>query len=74
MGSTIDDEHVGQPHYPWPWAHAPAMMEARGIDLVAAADDDPAKLEDFKRRWGSARPCTPTTGRWWKRKRSTWSA
>lgn len=18
MGSTIDDEHVGQPHYPWP--------------------------------------------------------
>lgn len=54
MGSTIDDEHVGQPHYPWPWAHAPAMMEARGIDLVAAADDDPAKLEDFRRRWGCA--------------------
>ncbi len=52
MGSTIDDEHIGQPHYPWPWAHAPAMIEARGIDLVAAADEDPAKLEDFKRRWG----------------------
>ena len=51
MGSTIDDEHVGQPHYPWPWAHAPAMMEARGIDLVAAADEDSAKLEDFERRW-----------------------
>ena len=29
MGSTIDDEHVGQPHYPWPWAHAPAMMMER---------------------------------------------
>ena len=27
------------------------MIEARGIDLVAAADDDPAKLEDFKQRW-----------------------
>ena len=51
MGSTIDDEHIGMPHYPWPWAHAPAMIEARGIDLVAAADEDPAKLEDFKQRW-----------------------
>ena len=27
------------------------MIEARGIDLVAAADDDPAKLADFKQRW-----------------------
>ncbi|MDE2799718.1 MAG: hypothetical protein OXI94_13740, partial [Gemmatimonadota bacterium] len=51
MGSTIDDEHIGMPHYPWPWAHAPAMIEARGINLVAAADEDPAKLEDFKQRW-----------------------
>ena len=52
MGSTIDDEHIGMPHYPWPWAHAPAMIEARGVDLVAAADVDEAKLQDFKRRWG----------------------
>ncbi len=52
MGSTIDDEHIGMPHYPWPWAHAPAMIEARGIDLVAAADVDRSKLDDFKRRWG----------------------
>ena len=37
MGSTIDDEHIGMPHYPWPWAHAPAMIEAHGIALVAAA-------------------------------------
>jgi predicted dehydrogenase len=51
MGSTIDDEHIGMPHYPWPWAHAPAMIEARGIDLVTASDDDPDKLEDFRRRW-----------------------
>ena len=51
MGSTIDDEHIGMPHYPWPWAHAPAMIEARGIDLIAASDNDPAKLEDFGRRW-----------------------
>ena len=27
MGSTIDDEHVGQPSYIWPWAHAPAVIE-----------------------------------------------
>jgi predicted dehydrogenase len=54
MGSTIDDEHIGMPNYPWPWAHAPAMVEARGIDLVAASDSDPAKLEDFKRRWGTS--------------------
>ena len=53
MGSTIDDEHIGMPHYPWPWAHAPAMIEARGVDLVAAADVDQAKLDDFKRRWGT---------------------
>ena len=53
MGSTIDDEHIGMPNYPWPWAHAPAMIDARGIDLVTAADDDPAKLEDFRRRWGT---------------------
>ncbi|MBI1926676.1 Gfo/Idh/MocA family oxidoreductase [Candidatus Poribacteria bacterium] len=52
MGSTIDDEHIGMPHYPWPWAHAPAMIEARGVELVAAADLDSAKLDDFKRRWG----------------------
>ena len=52
MGSTIDDEHVGMPHYPWPWAHAPAMIAAEGVELVAAADVDSSKLEDFKRRWG----------------------
>ena len=22
MGSTIDDEHIHMPHYPWPWTHA----------------------------------------------------
>ena len=37
MGSTIDDEHLHMPHYPGPWAHAPAMIEARGIELVGAA-------------------------------------
>lgn len=53
MGSTIDDEHVGMPNYPWPWAHAPAMIEARGIDLVTASDSDQGKLDDFKRRWST---------------------
>ena len=51
MGSTIDDEHIGLPHYPWPWAHAAAMIEARNVELVAGVDEDPDKLDDFKRRW-----------------------
>ncbi len=52
MGSAIDDEHVGMPHYPWPWAHAPAMMEASGVELVAGVDLDRSKLEEFRGRWG----------------------
>lgn len=52
MGSTIDDEHIGMAHYPWPWAHAPAIIEARNVGLVAAADVDQAKLNDFQKRWG----------------------
>ena len=52
MGSTIDDEHVGLPHYPWPWAHAPAMVEAAGVNLIAGADVDRARLDDFGERWG----------------------
>ncbi len=54
MGSTIDDEHVDMPHYPWPWAHAPAMVEAAGVELVAGVDIDTAKLEDFGERWGTS--------------------
>ena len=53
MGSTIDDEHIGLPNYPWPWAHAPAIIEARNIELVAACDADPDQLADFKNRWGT---------------------
>ncbi|MBI3972601.1 MAG: Gfo/Idh/MocA family oxidoreductase [Chloroflexi bacterium] len=54
MGSTIDDEAeaVNSPHYPYPWAHAAALHEARGIELVAGADLDEARLADFRRRWG----------------------
>ena len=74
MGSTIDDEHIGMPHYPWPWAHAPAMIEARGVDLIAASDVDQAKLDDFKRRWGVSKRFTPTIERWWKRNDRTSSA
>ena len=51
MGSTIDDEQIGRPSYPWPWAHAPAIIEARNVELVAAADVDQGKLDDFRRRW-----------------------
>ena len=51
MGSTIDDEQIGRPSYPWPWAHAPAIIEARNVELVAGADVDQARLDDFRRRW-----------------------
>ena len=52
MGSTIDDGAIGKPNYPWPWAYAPAMIEAAGVELVAGVDIDPAKLADFGKRWG----------------------
>ena len=51
IGSTIDDEHVGRPQFRYPWAHAPAMIEAKGIDLVAASDLSTDQLDDFERRW-----------------------
>ena len=51
MGSTIDDEQIGRPSYPWPWAHAPAIIEARNVELAAGADVDQARLDDFRRRW-----------------------
>ena len=53
IGSTIDDEHVDRPQFRYPWAHAPAIIEAKGVDLVAAADLVPEQLADFKRRWGT---------------------
>ena len=52
MGSTIDDEAMGKPHYPWPWAHAPAMIEADNVELVAGVDLDQDRLADFGNRWG----------------------
>ena len=56
MGSTIDDEHVGKPHYPWPWAHAPGIIEARNVELVAGVDVDPKRLAHFGQRWGVQGP------------------
>ena len=52
IGSTIDDEEVNRPHFFYPWAHAPAYIEAKSVELVAGADLLPDQLEDFKRRWG----------------------
>ncbi len=52
IGSTIDDEHRSRPQFRYPWAHAPAYIEADGVELVAASDLRPAQLEDFKERWG----------------------
>ena len=52
IGSTIDDEHQNKPQFRYPWAHAPAYIEAKGVELVAASDLRPAQLENFKQRWG----------------------
>ena len=52
IGSTIDDEQVGRPQFRYPFAHAPTIIEAKGVDLVAASDLLPEQLQDFKRRWG----------------------
>ena len=52
IGSTIDDEHQNRPQFRYPWAHAPAYIEAKGVELVAASDLRPAQLENFKHRWG----------------------
>ena len=52
IGSTIDDEHQNKPQFRYPWAHAPAYIEAKGVELVAASDLRPAQLDDFKHRWG----------------------
>ena len=38
IGSTIDDEQVDRPQFRYPWAHAPAIIEAKGVELVAASD------------------------------------
>jgi len=52
IGSTIDDEQQNRPQFRYPWAHAPAYIEAKGVDLVAGASRSAERLEDFKRRWG----------------------
>jgi len=52
IGSTIDDEHQNRPQFRYPWAHAPAYIEAEGVELVAGADLLENQLADFKRRWG----------------------
>ena len=52
IGSTIDDEQKNRPQFRYPWAHAPAFVEAKGVELVAGANRATQKLEDFGRRWG----------------------
>jgi predicted dehydrogenase len=52
IGSTIDDEHRDRPQFRYPWAHAPAYIEAKGVELVAGSDLVEAQLADFKNRWG----------------------
>ena len=59
IGSTIDDEHVNKPQFRYPWAHAPAIIEAKGVDLVAASDLMTSQLDDFQRRWGIAALIAP---------------
>ena len=52
IGSTIDDEQVNRPQFRYPWAHAPAVIEAQGIELIAGSDVHPEQLDDFRSRWG----------------------
>ncbi|MBV7332074.1 Gfo/Idh/MocA family oxidoreductase [Chloroflexi bacterium TSY] len=52
LGSTIDDEQVNRPQFRYPWAHAPALIEAKGVELVAASDLMQSQLDDFRQRWG----------------------
>ena len=52
IGSTIDDEQKNRPQFRYPWAHAPAYVEAKGVELVAGSDLATERLEDFKQRWG----------------------
>ena len=33
IGSTTDDEHQNKPQFRYPWAHAPAYIEAKGVDV-----------------------------------------
>lgn len=52
MGVTIDEEIAGGYFSLLPYSHAAAYAEAAGVELVAAADTDPSKLERVRRQFG----------------------
>ena len=52
MGVTIDEEVIGVSYALLPYSHAGAYAEADGIELVAAADTDPQKLEPIQQEFG----------------------
>jgi len=52
MGSTIDDEVLDYPAVQLPYSHAAAYSEIPEIEIVGAADVNPAALEAFGNRWG----------------------
>ncbi len=47
IGSKIDAEQKYY-YFPYPWAHAPAMIESKRVRLVAGADLLPEQREDFR--------------------------
>lgn len=51
IGSTIDDEVQGNTSVILPFSHTAAYMEEPRVRVVAAADMDPAKREDYRQRW-----------------------
>ncbi|MFQ6096085.1 MAG: Gfo/Idh/MocA family protein [Armatimonadota bacterium] len=52
MGSTIDDEVLGESSVLLPMSHAAGYTESPHTELVAACDTDEEKLRAFSKRWG----------------------
>jgi predicted dehydrogenase len=52
IGSTIDDEVLGDSSIPLPMSHAAGYAESPHAELIAACDPDEAQLRAFGERWG----------------------
>lgn len=51
MGTTIDDEVRGRPNIQLPYSHAAGYGAADRVELTAAADIDPERLENARERY-----------------------
>ncbi len=53
IAGSIQDEVLHRPDFrALPYGHAPAYQQARGVELVAAADPQDGVADAFARRWG----------------------